>query len=162
MKDETKNLLISDIGRDVLAVIAPQELPLFPPISRAYFADPAGALKKRRSKDSALGFGADSMAILLTPVVLHILSEVFDVLAEAAKKALADGVAKEAPEAMRAMRAMLKRFHLQGPTIPSPLTRPQLMVIQEKISRAARDLQLPDDKVEALTNAVTAQLVISE
>jgi len=159
MKDETKNLLISDIGRDVLAVIAPQELPLFPPISRAYFADPAGALKKRRSKDSALGFGADSMAILLTPVVLHILSEVFDVLAEAAKKALADGVAKEAPEAMR---AMLKRFHLQGPTIPSPLTRPQLMVIQEKISRAARDLQLPDDKVEALTNAVTAQLVISE
>jgi hypothetical protein len=159
MNDEGKAVLLTDIARDLLAEIAPQEVPIFPAVSRAYFADPAEALKSLRPKDRALGFGVDSLSILMTPIVLHVLSEIFDVLTEAAKKAVAAGLAKEVPEAIK---AMFRRFRLSEPSIPSPLAKEQLVVIRETILLAARKFQLPDDKVEALANAVTTQLVIAE
>jgi hypothetical protein len=159
MDNAGNTVLISDIASDVLADIAPQEVPIFPAISQAYFADPAGALKQLRSKDAALSFGVDPLSILLTPVVLHIVSEVFKVLTEAAKKAVEDGLAKEIPEVIK---AMLKRFRLSGPSIPSPLGKAQLVVIHEKVLLAAMKLRIPKAKADALANVVTAQLVIAE
>jgi hypothetical protein len=157
MNNEENRKLIGDIASDVLADVAPHEVPIFPAVSRAYFADPARAPKQRPKRDAALGFGADSLSVLLTPFVLHILSEVFEILTDAAKKAVEAGLAKEIPDVLR---SMLKRFGLSGSSIPSPLGKAQLALIHERILREARRLQLPDDKVEAIANAVTTQLVI--
>jgi hypothetical protein len=158
MTDTGNTALIDDIARDVLADIAPQEVPMFTAVSKAYFADPGRALKKRRSGDAALGFGVDPLSILFTPIVLHILSELLEFLTDVAKKAVAAGLAHEVQDVMQ---AMFKRFALSRPPVPSPLGKAQLEVIHAKVLLAARNLQLPEDKVEAIANAVTAQLVIS-
>jgi hypothetical protein len=157
MSNAQENELITTIARDILAEVAPQEIPIFPAVSRAYFTDPARALKRRQTGDDALGFGADALAVLVTPVLLHILTEVSGILMEAAKKAVTDGLAKEIPEAIK---AMFKRFGRSAASIPSPLGNAQLALIHESVVSEARKLQLPDDKIEAIANAVTAHLII--
>jgi hypothetical protein len=157
MSSEGNRALIGDLAQDVLADVAPQEVPIYPAVSRAYFADPARALKRRRTGDAALGFGADSLTVLMTPVVLHILSGVFEILTDAAKKAVEEGLAKEIPEALK---AMLRRFGLSAASIPSPLGKVQLELIRETVLQEARKLQLPEDKIEAIANAVTTHLII--
>lgn len=149
--------LVSDVARDVLAEVAPQEMPIFAAASRAYFADPAAALKQFRSKDYVLGFGMDAMTILLTPAVLHILSEVFEFLTRVAKKAAEDGLAKEIPEIIK---GMFKRFRSSEPDMPSILTREQIGLIHGNVLLAAKKLRLPVEKARFLANAVTAQLVL--
>ena len=92
MTDLTQNELVSEIARDVVTQIASQELPIFQAVSEAYFANPGNALKGLKSEDRVLGFGLDPTAVLLTPVVLHVLSEIFQFLVPIAKKAVEDGL----------------------------------------------------------------------
>jgi hypothetical protein len=159
MFDTNTGLLMNEVARDILADIAPQELPIFPAVSKAYFADPAVALNKLRSRDTALGLGIESLAILLTPIVLHIVTEAFQILMEAAKKAVTDGLAKEIPDAMK---MMLRRFRASGPSVPPPVGTLQMDAIRAKIRLTAKEMQLPDDKIEALLDAVAAQLAIAD
>jgi hypothetical protein len=159
MFDANTNLLMNEVARDVLADIAPQELPIFPAVSKAYFADPSVALNKLRSRDTALGLGMESLAILLTPIVLQILAQAFQILTEAAQKAVTDGLAKEIPDAIK---MMFKRFRASGPSMPPPVGKVQLDAIRAKIRLTAKEMQLPDDKIAVLINAVTAQLAIAD
>lgn len=152
--------LLRDVARDIVADIAPQELPIFPAVSRAYLADPAGALRRRRSVDPALGFGPDPLSALLTTAVLYVLSEVLKILVAAAEKAVTDGVAKEATAVLT---GMFRRFHGPGQQAVAPVVVDvQLAAIRGRIVSAGRDLQLPDDKIEILVKAVAAQLAIPE
>ena len=82
MTDTGDTQLIIDLSRDLLAQVAPQELPLFRAASQAYQSDPDALSKSGGEKDEMLGFGAGEVAALLTPAVLLITSEVVKFLAE--------------------------------------------------------------------------------
>jgi len=157
MRNSANATLISDIARDVLAELAPQEMPIFPAASRAYFANRDAALKQFRSKDYVLGFGMDPLAVFLTPAVLYILSEVFEFLTDIAKKTIEAGLEKEIPEIVK---AMFKKFHSSETSIGSVLTKEQIALIHGNILLAAKKLRLPADKARSLANTVTAQLVL--
>jgi hypothetical protein len=157
MEDPDATLLISDVAREVLFEIAPQEMPIFPAASRAYFADPQSALKQAQPKDDVLGFGVDALAVVVTPAVLYVLSKVFELLTGVAKKAIEDGLAKEISEVIR---AMFKKFHSSRSEIPSVLTREHIGLIHSNVLQAAKKLRLPAQQAQALANAVTAQLVL--
>jgi hypothetical protein len=159
MENSANTTLVAEVARDVLAEIAPQEMPIFAAASRAYFTDPAAALKQSRSKDNVLGFGTDALAVLFTPAVLLVLSETLEYLTRVAAKATADGLAKEIPEAIK---AMFKRFHSSPADTPSGLTKEHIAMIHGNILATAKNLRLPAEKARSLANAVTAQLVLSK
>jgi hypothetical protein len=108
MENAIDATLVTDIAGDVLVELAPQELPILPAASRAYFADPAAALKQLHPKDNALGFGVDPTLVFLTPIVLQVLADVFGFLTGVAKKAVEAGLAKEIPEIIK---GMFRKFH---------------------------------------------------
>jgi len=149
--------LISDVARDVLSEVAPREVPIFAAVSRAYFADPASALRQSRAKDDVLGFGMETAAALFTPAVLFVLSEPFEYLTRIAAKATADGLAKEIPELVK---SMFRKLQSSQPAAPSLLTREDLAMIHRNILASAKKLHLPAEKAHSLANAVTAQLVL--
>lgn len=151
--------LVTDVARDVLSLIAPDELPIFPAASRAYVADPAAALRGLGAKDEMLGFGMDALAAAATPVVLIVVTEVFQFLTGVAAKAVADGLTREISEIVK---AMFRRFRPSASSIPSILTREHIAAIHGNVLLAAQRLRLPQDKARALANAVTAQLVLKE
>ena len=151
--------LVTDVARDVLSQIAPDELPIFPAASRADVADPAAALRGLGARDEVLGFGIEALAAAATPVVLIVVTEVFQFLTSVAAEAAADGLTKEISEVVR---AMFKRFRPSATSIPSVLSREHIATIHGNVLLAAQRLRLPQDKARALANAVTAQLVLKE
>ena len=62
---------VADLSRDVVAALAPAELPLFNTVSREYAKDPERALKAAAGREEILGFGVE-VGLLLTPVVISI------------------------------------------------------------------------------------------
>jgi hypothetical protein len=154
MSHVANNALVSDVARDVLAEIAPDELPIFQAASKAYFADPKAVAKQAKSKDSMLGMGPDSVT-LLTPAVLHVVTEVCIFLApvatEVAKSALAEG-------ATEVFKGIFRRYGSKSPPV---LTPEQIQMVQAKVRAEAKKMRLPGNQAEILTNAVIAQLVLS-
>ena len=156
MNGDESGILVQEIARDIVADVAPQELPIFPAVSTAYLANPAGALRLGRRSDPVLGFGAEAVTALLTTAVMYILSEVLKILAEAARKAATDGLSKEGTALVA---AMFKRF--RTPAAPA-LGETELAAIQSRIVSAGRELRLTDDKIDLLVKAVSAQLATKE
>ncbi|MBV8096675.1 MAG: hypothetical protein JO110_26210, partial [Acetobacteraceae bacterium] len=147
--------IIRDIGREVVAVAAPEELLIFHAASAAYFANPERALKTSRSRDNVLGFGLDPVGIVLTPVVLSIMHEVFGFLMEIAEGAIKAGLQRKISDLIRSM------FKKNADSGTSILTSRQIKAVHEKVLLAANKLQLPSSKAESLADAVTAQLALA-
>src|SRR5215469_1801906 len=146
--------LISDIARDVVEQAAPQELLIYQAASAAFFADPKRALRHSRSKDSALGFGLDPLAVVLTPVILSVLCGIFEFLVEVAKKAVEAGLEREITDVIKSM------FKRSAGSEPSVLTPQQIETVHRRVLLAAKKLKLPGGQAEALADAVLAQLVL--
>lgn len=157
MKNSDSITIITVIARDILGKFSPKELPIFPEASRAYFVNPTAALRQFRSKDNVLGFGMDPLAVLLTPVVLHVLSEAYEFLAGIAEKAVEAALAKEIPELVR---AMFKKYSSSGKNAPSALTKEQVGKVHSNILQAAKQLRLSEGKAKIIANAVTAQIIL--
>lgn len=153
-------MLLCDVARDIVADIAPQELPIFPAVSSAWLADPDGAIRRRRRGEAALGFGLEAIFTAATVGVLFVLTAVIKALAEAAVKAVAEGLEREATAFVK---AMFKRFRQPGQApLPRNVIEAQLATVRATVVSAGREMHLPEDQIEVLVKAVTAQLVVPE
>jgi hypothetical protein len=159
VESSANTALVTEVARDVLSEIAPQEIPILAAASRAYFANPAAALRQASSKDNVLGFGIEAAAVVVTPAVLFVMSEVLDSLTRVAKKAIEEGLTEEIPQVIK---AMFRKFHSSAPAVPSVLTKEQLALIHGNVQLAAKKLRLSTDQARSLANAVTAQLVLAK
>src|SRR5579871_4787300 len=72
--------LVTDFGRELIADVAPYELPVFPELAAKYFTTPAP--DRRSNSDELLGFGDGAMLVMATPVALHVASVVIKQLVE--------------------------------------------------------------------------------
>src|SRR5215467_2041622 len=81
MADAIQEQAIADVARHVVADVVPEELPLFRPLSQAYFKNPQKALKSKGGADQMLGFGATAAATMMTPLILQSTQVGLDTLA---------------------------------------------------------------------------------
>jgi hypothetical protein len=154
--------LVRDLAKKLLRQTAPEELPLLRPASERYFADPEKALRERREQQEVLGFGAEAVVALLTPIVLSVATDVLTEFAtEIGKVAGSKGVS--------AIRAALRRlFRLEpasdqaAPVEIPPITREQLIMVRQSAFDRAVMLDLPEEKAGLLADAVVGSLAISE
>src|SRR6516165_7569984 len=89
MPDPHNERLEAELGRVLVAQLAPAELPLFGAMSRAFFADPKRARPTSSGGDEILAFGVAEAAGLLTPAVLTAACEVALYLTKEVGKAFA-------------------------------------------------------------------------
>jgi hypothetical protein len=81
MADPVDQHVLADFARGIVADVAPQELPLFRPLSQAYFKDPARTLKGGGGADKMLGFGGmAAVGTLMTPMILRTSQVALDAL----------------------------------------------------------------------------------
>lgn len=154
--------LVRDLARKLLRETAPEELPLLRAASERYFADPEGALRKRRQEQEVLGFGGEAVVALLTPIALTVATDVLSHFAtEFAKGAGSRGVVS--------IRAALRRLFRLGPAdagtataeVP-PITPEQLLLVRRSAFDRAVALDLPESKANLLADALVGSLAISE
>ncbi|BDM74907.1 hypothetical protein HEK616_83940 (plasmid) [Streptomyces nigrescens] len=137
--------------RDVVAEVAPEELPL---VAGLAWLDDATAVRRLRSRvlrrDSPLGFGLGDAA-LVTPVVWLGVDQAAQQLVGAA----ADSAASRARSALR----KLFRKPAEAVTVP-PLPREQLAQVRESVLEMAAQRGLEEERASTIADAVVARLAL--
>lgn len=160
MDNQTTNQLVSDISRDVLSEVAPQELPVFRAASQAYFKNP-NAAPTQKSDDDMLGFGVGEAVTLLTPYLLPATAEVIKFLAEEVKKAVSEESAGLIGEKVKSLFKKYRNPDESKNKVP-PLTAEQLAQVQAIAIKEARRLRLSDKNTKLLANAIAGSLAIKK
>ncbi|MEV7968165.1 hypothetical protein AB0O34_19575 [Sphaerisporangium sp. NPDC088356] len=92
MDTDIDRTLVADLARIMVAEVRPAELPMFRPMSEAYFADPERSLAGGDGGGGPLRIGETGLVLLLTPVALAAAEEVTKYLfGEAIRPALVRG-----------------------------------------------------------------------
>ena len=151
--------LVAEVARSAVERAAPEELPLFRPVSEAFFEDP-DALERTGGGDQMLGFGVDAAAVLLTPVALSVARDVVRFVGEQVRKRLQT-------EGEGAVQRALDRIFKRGgggrepePRGESPpdLTDEELERVRAIALEKAQQLNLAPAKAELLADAIVGGL----
>ena len=70
------------MSRDLVALLAPDELPLFRATAAAYQKNPQAVFDNKPGKEHALGFGQTGEVVALTPAILAIMAPVIAFVAQ--------------------------------------------------------------------------------
>ena len=165
VSQDPRAALTAELARDMLAELAPQELPLFQPISQAYFADPKRAAAAGSGKDEMLGFGMTGAEALVTPALLAIVSQVVAFLFDQVK----DTASKEGSAlAVEWVRWVLGRAHppmvatvVAATGVQAGLTAAQITRVRELVMKRAAELKVAPAKAELLADAVAGKLAVA-
>jgi hypothetical protein len=161
MTQSIETQLISDIARDLVAQIAPQELPLFRPIKEAYFKDPEKARKGTAAKDEMLGFGVADAAMLITPIVLTVVTDVVKHITEQVLETVKQEGAMLATDIVKKLFKKLRTPTENEEEIPL-ITDEQRSDIYQLAFKQAYQLNLPEDQAKALAASIIDLLVIGK
>jgi hypothetical protein len=149
--------LIVLVSRDLVASVAPEEMPLFTPLSSAYFDAPERL--ERQPKDDVLGFGVGEVVVALTPIALSVVAEVLTYL----RRELAQTAAKDVTGAVDGgVRSLFRRFHHDArPAVaPAALSREQLAEVGRLAYDRARAMRLSEPRARLLADAVVGSLAL--
>jgi DNA replicative helicase MCM subunit Mcm2 (Cdc46/Mcm family) len=160
MTDSSLNQLVTDLARDLVKEIAPEELPLFRANSEAYFRNPEKAFKSQKTKEEMLGFGITETATFLTPIALAILTDVLKFLGEEIKKSFQDQSTELINESAK---KMFKKLHSEDKKDNQPvaLTADQLEEVRKLALKKARLLKLSDARAKLLADSIVGSLAVT-
>jgi hypothetical protein len=139
--------LVADLARDLVGAIAPEELPLFGPMSKAWFADPARVQNKQG--DDVLAFGVAETAALLSPVLLAAATQALNY----AGKELGRNVTRAS---LAWLREQLRHL-FQGENSAVSLNAQQIAKLRSITLETARRYRIPKEKAKQIADAVTAR-----
>ena len=149
--------VVREVARDYVTELAPEELPLFRPISDAYLRDPGRPLDPRGDGDEVLGFGMDAAVVLMTPIVLAVVHDV--VLRVRAQ--LVDQLAEQGGDVVE--RWLHRLFRGAGPAagakIPA-LSPAQLAEVRQLAYDGALKGGISEKRASSLADWLTARLAM--
>ena len=152
--------IVVDVAREMVASVAPEELPLYRLTSDAYARDPARAHRPPARSDDMLGFG-EGVAAALAPVALVMAGEVVRFLGEELRKALREQSANAVSAAVKKLFGKLGRTTDSGGSSPPTLSARQLAEVRRRALEKARQFRLPQAQADQLADALVAQLATS-
>lgn len=156
MADSAYNQTVSEIARDLLAQLAPQEKALFRSISESYFKNPEKTLSDNKAKDEMLGFGAAETITLLTPVVLAVSGDVVKFLLAEAQKAMQSESTNLINETVKSWFGKFRQK--DDKKSPPPLTPEQLEQVRKIATKKAQQLKLSEKNTKLLAEAIVGSL----
>lgn len=139
------------LARQVVAEVAPAELPVFSATAKRYHEDPEAALTAKAKADETLGFGAESVVILLAPFALELAKRVLSKLSEKVGDEVGDSLASR-------VLGWFGRDDSKDDKDVAALTADQLALVAQTARSEAAELSLPPDQSERLADAVVAAL----
>lgn len=82
MPSQDQDQLHLALSRDLVTLLAPNELPLFGVAAAAYRQNPQAVFESKPGKEDALGFGQTGEVVALTPAILAIMTPVITFVAQ--------------------------------------------------------------------------------
>jgi hypothetical protein len=157
MSAAESDALVAALARAAVERAAPEELPLFPATSEAYFNDPK-ALERTGGKDEMLGFGVDAAVMLLTPVALTVAKDVITFLGEQ----LRERAREHGEGAIDRLIAKLVKPKAEAesdqPGSTPELTDEQLEQVRALAIEKGRALKLSEERASLLADSLVGSL----
>lgn len=157
MEDDILNQFVSELSRDLVSEVAPQELPLFRAASEAFYKDPENLTAERPATDDMLGFGTGEAVALLTPVIIAVSQQVVLFVMEQVKKS---GEEQGATLINETVKKMFKKFRPARKDGPVPLDSEQLAQVRKMALKQALELKLSEQRARLLADAIVGRLAI--
>ena len=169
LSSQDERAAVAALARTTVDEVAPEEAPLFTPMSEAYF-DPSRSMKAGGGTDDMLGFGVDAAAaaVLVTPVALeaarsvigYVVGELETAFKEEAKpmiqafmKRLLHG--KPKPGQPAEPKAEAKPAEVE----PPPFTDQQLAEVRKVALKTAERMGMERDKANVVADAIVGAIV---
>ena len=153
--------LVQEVARGVVAQVAPEEMPMFTALTRAYFADPERALSGDHSGDGYLGFGVDEAVTVVTPAVLDAVGVMVGCIVLQMMQRVAPNLV---PKTLR------RTLGIAGPPEgdtgtdesdePVSFTAAQIAEIQRAMEQSLRKGNIPPAQAESIINAALVRLLV--
>jgi hypothetical protein len=140
---------IRDVVRDVVAEVAPDELPVVAGLAELDEAVALRRMVRRKTRQDPLGFGLDQTVALVTPAVWLAVSE-------AARQLGGDAGGGIAAWVKAAVRKVLRRR--AAPAVVPPLTREQAVAVRELVREMAEQRGLSKQRAIVIADAVATRL----
>jgi len=150
--EQTAGIRVRDVVRDVVATVAPEELPLVEELARHDDAAVVRQLGRRGRQRKPLGFGLGEIAMMATPVAWLALDQAAQRIADYA----VDGAAKGVRAALR--RVFRRRA---APVTIPPLTREQLGQVRRLVVEMGVHRGLGEKRASVIADAVVARLALA-
>lgn len=147
----TGALTVREVVRDVVAEVAPEELPVLAGLRRLDDDEALRRLTRRRRPREPLGFGLETVAVLAAAVAWVAVSESVKRMVQPA----ADGLS-------RRMGARLRRLFRRrsAPTVVPELTREQLADVRQRVLEVAEQNGFDPERAVVLADRVVARLAL--
>lgn len=142
---------VREVVRDVVADVAPEELPVLAGLSRLADDEALRRLTRRRRPREPLGFGLDTVAALATAITWVAVQESVKRIVDPAADSLSRRFGTR-------VRRMLRRR--SDPTAVPALTREQLAEVRRRVMELAEQTGFEADRAAALAERVVARLVL--
>ena len=147
---------VSAMARVLVQDAAPEELPLFGAMRRAYLDHPGGGVESKRGREDMLGFGADAAVMLVTPVAFEVARRVVTYLVAQLKSSVEAETSDAIAERVHRLLHCSKGDADGGPR----LTHEQLEEVHRIAVEHARALNLSETQADMLGDAVVGSLAI--
>jgi hypothetical protein len=165
LSQSDERAVVEALARAVVEDAAPEERPLFGPMTEAYY-DPRRGTPSGSKSDEMLGFGVDAAAavVLVTPIALEAAKNVLGYLVGELQAAFKD-------ESKPVIQALVKRLLRRGPKpegdkaaaeppAPPELTQAQLDELRKVALSTAERMGLREPKASVLANAIVGAMVL--
>ena len=160
--------LVDDLGREMVETLVPQELPIYPANSEAYFKNPEKALEGSKQKEETLAFDVGAAgATFLTPVILAVVSEVIKHLVNAVKETVKTEGATLLSETVSKYLNKLRTSASDGRSGGQPdseeysVSSEELQTIHKLAYDRAIVLKLNESSARTLADSVVGSIVLA-
>ncbi|PPJ38155.1 hypothetical protein C5E45_10325 [Nocardia nova] len=142
---------VGAVVRDVVAEVAPDELPVVDRLRQLGDERAARLLARRRSGGDLLGFGIDEVAVLASPVLWIVLTKAAEQFTEGA-------ISGGGRAARRWLRKRLGRA--KAVTVLPPLAAEQIAEVRAQVLDSALRSGMDADRARLLADSVAGRLVV--
>ena len=152
-----RQITVGEIVRDVIAEVAPAELPVVDGLRKLDPGMVRRRLRRRRSR-GPVGFGLDVVVPVMTPVAWIAVDE----LVRRGVDGVSGSLAGRIGQSLRAMvRSLTRRPQAKAAAMAPPLSPQQLDEVRRRILELAPKYYLTSADAEALADRVVARLVLA-
>ncbi|MFB9248323.1 hypothetical protein ACFFWE_08795 [Sphaerisporangium melleum] len=166
MRRTDETLQIPELARQVVGLVAPEELPLFEPTCQAYFSSGRKARSGRR-RLTELEFDGQEIIPLVTTAALGATIAVADFLASrfyetAFEESGGDAwIRRVVRRVLGFFRRSRRRPAMRSLPVPPSFSSQQLAEVREVAARTAAALDMPPEKAALIADTIVGRLTSS-
>ncbi len=150
-EQNTTRLTVREVVHDVVADVAPEELPVLAGLSGLDDHEALRRLTRRRRPREPLGFGLDTVATLATAIAWVAVAESVKRMVQPAADGVTRGIGTR-------LRRLLRRR--SAPTVVPALTPEQLAEIHRRVLELAAQNGFDADRAAVLAERLVARLAL--